>query len=285
MTDYSATDPLHNTETDIRLTRSEQFAIDLLRRFEPIVRYTRGERFFPMNVVQYVEQSSLWVQRPGEAASCIVPEGELTIEALSEPRKDGFEAMTFMQFIEPLNIAELARLQVERRRERKDPRDRFQAGRGRLARVGYGSRLVDALFSLTLLARGRVPGDTAAAASDTYEHLMEADPHYQYYGRVLRQHDWIVVQYWFFYPYNNWRSGFHGVNDHEADWEQMSLYLYETDDGEIQAGAGPLMLLTISTATICAATGMMTNSKKSVITRWCMRRRGHMPATSVPASI
>ena len=28
----------------------------------------------------------------------------------------------------------------------------FQAGRGRLARVGYGSRLLDAIFSLTLLA-------------------------------------------------------------------------------------------------------------------------------------
>jgi hypothetical protein len=36
-----------------------------------------------------------------------------------------------------------------------------------------------------------------------------------------------VCQYWLFFAYNNWRSGFHGVNDHESDWELVSVYLYE----------------------------------------------------------
>jgi hypothetical protein len=40
-----------------------------------------------------------------------------------------------------------------------------------------------------------------------------------------------VLQYLFFYTMNNWRSGFYGVNDHEADWEQAFIYLFEEADG------------------------------------------------------
>jgi hypothetical protein len=32
-----------------------------------------------------------------------------------------------------------------------------------------------------------------------------------------------------FYPFNNWRSGFFGVNDHEADWEMISIYCSEDE--------------------------------------------------------
>ena len=42
---------------------------------------------------------------------------------------------------------------------------------------------------------------------------------------MVRHGGWIVCQYWLFFAYNNWRSGFHGVNDHESDWELASLYL------------------------------------------------------------
>jgi hypothetical protein len=49
---------------------------------------------------------------------------------------------------------------------------------------------------------------------------------------VTRQSGWTVLQYWFCFCFNSWRSGFHGVNDHESDWEMVSLYLYE-DDGQL----------------------------------------------------
>jgi len=127
------------------------------------------------------------------------------------------------------------RLQMFRRhaRDRKESREAFRAGRGRLARVGYFSRFVDALYSIALLARGRVPGESAAAALETYEHIMAENEHYRYHGRVLRQDGWIVLQYWLFYPFNNWRSGFFGANDHEADWEKVFLYLSESEEGEV----------------------------------------------------
>lgn len=203
----------------------------LLRRFEPVIRYTRGERFFPMNVEPYVRECSLWVQRPDEEPECLVPEGALTLEKLAEPRSDGFGAVYFLKFIEPLNIRELTEYIL---RERWGPRaDAFHAGRGRLARVGYTSRFVDALFSLTLLARGRVPGDTAAAAAQLYRRLLRQHEHFCYYGRVYRTRSWTALQYWFFYPFNNWRSGFFGVNDHEADWEMITVYLYEAAPGRL----------------------------------------------------
>ncbi len=50
---------------------------------------------------------------------------------------------------------------------------------------------------------------------------MAENEHYRYHGRVLRQDGWVVLQYWLFYPFNDWRSGFFGANDHEADWEKV----------------------------------------------------------------
>jgi hypothetical protein len=206
----------------------------LLRRFEPVLRFTRGEQFFPMAVEPYVRESSLWLYRPGREPICLEPVGELTLEKLAEPRAGGFDAVYFLQFIEPLDITELAAYRLREGLARKDPRQVFHAGRGRLARVGYVARLIDALFSLTLLARGRVPGDTAAAAALAYQRITLENEHYCYYGRVLHENGWTVLQYWFFYPFNDWRTGFSGANDHEADWEMVCVYLYEAEPGDFQ---------------------------------------------------
>src|SRR5262249_15419706 len=74
------------------------------------------------------------------------------------------------------------------------------------------------------------PGATAAAAALQYVKLREQDGRFVYHGRVVRQSGWTVCQYWFFFAYNPWRSGFHGVNDHESDWEMITIYLYEDSD-------------------------------------------------------
>jgi hypothetical protein len=207
---------------------------ELLRRFEPVIRYTRGENFFPMDVKPYVEACSLWMQPPRKRPVCLIPEGELSLEKLSDPLTNGFGTVYFLKFIEPLNIPELATYAWQEGFKKKDPKDIFHAGPGRLARVGYASRIIDALFSLTLLTRGRVPGDTAVAAYLQYRRIMAENPCYRYYGRVYRQQSWIALQYWFFYPFNNWRTGFFGANDHEADWEMIYVYLSQKNDGIVQ---------------------------------------------------
>jgi hypothetical protein len=210
----------------------------LLRRFEPVIRSTTGDRFYPMDVEPYVRACSLWVQRPGEEAVCIVPGGELSLDRLSQQPRDEAGAVHFLKFTDAGDLGSASRggrLRLFRRRakDRKESKRAFRAGRGRLARVGYFSRFVDALYSIALLARGRVPGESAAAASVAYERIMAEREQYRYHGRVLRQDGWIVLQYWLFYPFNDWRSGFFGANDHEADWEKIFIYLSESESGEV----------------------------------------------------
>jgi len=210
-----------------------QDELTLLRRFEPVLRFTRGENFFPMDVALYVRNSSLWVQRPTEEPVLLVAQGALNLDQLAYPYPDEFGTVHYLKFAEPLGAAEMAAESLRQVNQPLSP-STFQAGRGRLARVGYLSRLIDALFSISLLARGRVPGDAAAAAMREYQKILAQCDQYTYHGRVVRQDHWLVLQYWFFYPFNNWRSGFFGANDHEADWEMICLYLSEdTESGEV----------------------------------------------------
>jgi hypothetical protein len=58
-----------------------------------------------------------------------------------------------------------------------------------------------------------------------YAEMSEAERQPVYYGRVVREQDWIVLQYHFFYTFNDWRLGANGINHHEGDWEMMAVYL------------------------------------------------------------
>ena len=91
--------------------------------------------------------------------------------------------------------------------------------------MGLFARLVDAGFNASLLLRGTVPGGTAAAAEIKYAHAQADAPRYVYYARVIRQGGWVVLHYLYFYWMNDWRSSFHGANDHEADLEQVFVVL------------------------------------------------------------
>ncbi len=204
---------------------------ELLRRYEPILRFTQGERFFPMSVEPYVRACTLWVQRPNEVPQQVMPADQLDLDTLAHPYPAEFGTIHYLRLVEPYAAAKSMLSNLRR----SETGDIFHAGMGRLARVGYGSRLIDALFSIALLARGRVPGDIAAAAELIYDQIRQEDNRYLYYGRVVREQGWVVLQYWFFYLFNNWRSNFFGANDHEADWEMCCIYLSENNDtGELK---------------------------------------------------
>ena len=203
--------------------------VDILRAFEPVVRYTHGEKFFPMDVEPYVEASSLWLHVPEGTDEEVVPEGQLTLDRLVERREAPFGSLFYLRFVHPLDLTESAAALAGERRLEREQGSEFKAGLGRLARGGLLPRLGDGLFSLSLLLRGTVPGATAAAAALKYDEIRKKDGRFVYQGRVVRQSGWTVCQYWFFFAYNPWRSGFHGVNDHESDWEMISVYLYEDE--------------------------------------------------------
>ncbi len=150
--------------------------------------------------------------------------GTVTLEVLGELRPPSQDHQHFLRFVDrPLEGRELARWLY------RDERPVFSA-RGRLARVGLAIRALDSIFELVSLLRGRVPGGTVAAAERSYQQIRRAKPDYPYYGRVVRRSGYIVLQYFYFYPMNDWRTTFHGVNDHEADWEQVFIFL--EDAGE-----------------------------------------------------
>jgi hypothetical protein len=122
------------------------------------------------------------------------------------------------------------RVAVAKWRVRSD-RPRFHNA-SRLSRLGVLSRGLDALIRASLIFRGRNATGTEAAAETQYRTRMRPD-HHPYCGRVVRESGYTVVQYWFFYAYNDWRSRVFGVNDHEADWEQVAVYL-AGQDGDLR---------------------------------------------------
>src|ERR671916_3022898 len=84
-------------------------AEELLRRFEPVIRFTRGEWFYPMDSEPYVESCSLWVARPGEDAVCVVPAGELTLDKLAQQPEDTTGAVHYLKIRDPKEDANRGR--------------------------------------------------------------------------------------------------------------------------------------------------------------------------------
>jgi hypothetical protein len=198
--------------------------LELLRRHEPILRFTNGELFLPMAAGDYVAACDLLSGPSIREATVVAPAGTLTLERLGAVGDPPLGHLQFLRFVpQPMSAVELARW-----RSRPD-RPRFSAP-GRLARVGLPARLVDAGLVASLLLRGRVPGGTAAAADRRYAAIREHAPGVSYHGRVVRSDGWIVLHYLFFYAMNDWRSTFDGANDHEADWEQCFIVLEELAD-------------------------------------------------------
>ena len=202
--------------------------LELLRRHEPLLNFTYGEMFFPMSAASYVEHADLLEGPTLREAKVAIPAGTLTLERLAAAGDPPPGQAQFLRFTpKPLGSIELARW-----RTRPD-RQHFSAP-GRLARVGLAARLVDAGLVLSLLARGRVPGGTAAAASVRYDAIRALDPTVVYHGRVIREDRWVILHYMFLYAMNDWRSTFEGANDHEADWEQCFVVLEQLDDGALR---------------------------------------------------
>jgi len=79
-----------------------------------------------------------------------------------------------------------------------------------------------------------------------YAEILEKEPEPLYYGRVLHETDqqgntWAILQYHFFYAFNDWRLAANGMNHHEGDWEMTAVYLRNNSPYAVlfsQHGAG-----------------------------------------------
>ncbi|NLI18795.1 MAG: hypothetical protein GX427_08300 [Actinomycetales bacterium] len=195
----------------------------LLRRFEPVLRLTAGEVFTPTSVERYVASAQLLLAAGTPYAQVLVERGGLDPAGLATLGREYADEPLSLRYVErPMSFSE------HRAWLRRGGRQRFRPI-SRAAAVGLLARFIAALMQLTLLVRGAVPGGWTAAAA---EQARAADPDRRctYYGRVSRDAGYVILQYWFLYPMNDWRSSFGGVNDHEADWEQITVYV--TDEPE-----------------------------------------------------
>jgi hypothetical protein len=199
----------------------------LARRFEPVLRYTRGELFFPMPVERYVEASALFRRSVGKKVpELVAPATTVDLSTLLSYASERGGVDLELHFVDkPLNRS------AYRRWRRRPDRARFSGG-SRFAMVGMFGRIIDSIMRLSLIIRGKVPGGFAAAAHIRFQESGPLAP--TYYVRAVRDAGYLILQYWFFYAMNDWRSTFAGVNDHEGDWEQITLFLTEPDEGEPQ---------------------------------------------------
>jgi hypothetical protein len=191
----------------------------LLRAHEPVVRFTAGELFLPTAAGPYVERCGLWAG-PADGRGppeLLVAPGGLTVDRLAELGRRHRDRSLQLRFVaEPPDRAAL-------RAWRREDRPRLRGG-GRFAAVGLFTRTVDSVRRVSLLLRGRVPGGLVAAAELAARAYLEPG-RCSYHGRVVRDGGYTVLQYWLFYAFNDWRSTYGGINDHEADWELVCVYL------------------------------------------------------------
>ena len=198
--------------------------LELLRRFEPVIRYTQGEMFFPYAVDAYLAQCSLWQRDKEGRQTLLLSPGNLDPDKLASYAFQSSGNELFLQYVEePLDPI------AYQRWFNSSDHPAFDSV-GRLARVGITGRLAETFFDFSLLLRGRVTGGTSSKAQLQYKQALAKDPRYVYYGRVVRDAGYTILHYLFFYAMNDWRSTFHGVNDHESDWEQIFVYLTEEED-------------------------------------------------------
>ena len=211
----------HHTDNDLAL----------LRRFEPVLCFNRGEQFYPMSADLYLTQASLWLHRPDADPEMLAPPGKLDDTILTK-RRDEIPGSVYY-----LRVAHAASLAEVRAFRHTSTLREFHTGPGRLVRVGLLARFLDLFFSLSLLLRGNTPGGLAVGAAQRYQTVEQGSGNHRgtwYHGRVVRQHGYIALQYYFFYAFNDWRSSFHGVNDHEGDWEMVTVYVAKDASGQIQ---------------------------------------------------
>jgi hypothetical protein len=292
--------------------------LELLEKYEPVLRFARSERFFPMAVEPYLEKCALFPSGPAGVAELITHLNEPLIDRIGRLNSEQY----YLRFMnDPLSDSDawvwwgIASV--------------FGIGAAAYffgptaAEIGLGISLVAALIIFMIASPIRlriIPAALAAAlflvlqvapiwfflkpnehlgiaieylvllpiylialfylfirtmkfildrvipegpglimdmlsqATEKiarecyrqYEKILEKHPQPVYYGRVIREQDaeknqWTVLQYHFFYAFNDWRLAANGMNHHEGDWEMTAVYLKNDEPYAVlfsQHGAG-----------------------------------------------
>jgi hypothetical protein len=243
---------------------------DLVRTYEPVLRFScdgegKEENFFPMAVEHYVSASRLC--RRGQGTLPEKPQLE-TLEAMSPlASRDFYLAYAAAEllshdptFSERLRHGGLALFSIDGDITPHLVVDSSEAfsfamqdagleGEGpvdpaSLSFSGPGGEVPTASFRIRDVPR--LPATIRDEALQRYAQHRDFDAHPPvYYYHVTANRGYLVIQYWFFYAYNDWGTSHGGVNDHEGDWESIFVFLQNEKPAYVAFSAhnGPPQLL------------------------------------------
>jgi hypothetical protein len=213
----------------------------LHEKYVPILHFARGECFYPMAVDDFARYCTLRVKGAG---STLVGQGQITPALLARAYQQ--PADLFLQSV-PASLADqnvAARWGSDVLKSLVDTSYRATRWREELASVAYRwfstkTQAATRLFwwndmVMSLLGTGKnstqdlprldLPPEIRQAAIENYARSQQPRPRYTYYHRTSRDGRYLCLQYWLFYGFNDWASGFGGMNDHEGDWEGLYLF-------------------------------------------------------------
>lgn len=220
-------------------------AESLHEKYVPILRFAKNERFYPMSVADFAAYCTL---RMKGSSTPLVDKGKVTPSLLARAHQE--DAGVYLQSV-PASVADqnvAARWSSELLSTLADVSSKAIHWQQELAKIAYRwfsaktqsatklfwwNGLVMSLLDAgkdtsTDLPRLALPSEIRQAAVENYQRSQPKRPNYTYYHRTVRDGQYLCLQYWFFYGYNDWATGFGGMNDHEGDWEGMYLF-FELD--------------------------------------------------------
>lgn len=213
----------------------------LHEKYVPVLNFAKGEQFFPMAVDDFTTYCTL---RARGDDSPLVGQEKVTPELLARAHRQRVDL--YLQSV-PASLADqnmASRWGRDVTRALVDLSSRSTNWQVELAKVAYrwfSAKTQEAtkLFwwndlVMSLVGAGRqakndlprldLPPQIRQAALENYRSSQPRRPNYTYYYRTTRDRQYLCLQYWFFYGYNDWATSYGGMNDHEGDWEGMYLF-------------------------------------------------------------
>jgi hypothetical protein len=210
----------------------------LVFKHEPILVFSQDEHFFPMPIQEYVQRCSLHTLE-AKGTTMIVPPGHLSFEELQ--REGLWEKLnTDDHFLAYITLGTPQEIEQALHRLLEEPSTlRSMAAvapvSAEAARLPFESAVKVVVrvlaeadvkfrreFWQSVLDLTEPLGRSQAVEERARQQYGENDaerPPYSYYYRVTQDKGYDVIQYWYFYAYNS------QLNDHEGDWESVTLYL------------------------------------------------------------
>lgn len=213
----------------------------LHEKYVPVLHFAKGEQFFPMDVKDFVDYCTLRQKGVGDP---VVRQGSVTPAVLQREYRNN--PLVYLQSV-PADLADqnvAAGWGKDVLKSLVDVSNKAANWQMELAKVAYRwfspkTQAATKLFwwndlVMNVMGQGKrssqdlprlnLPPEIRQAAVDNYQRSQPARPNYTYYYRTARDGDYLCLQYWFYYAFNDWATGYGGMNDHEGDWEGMYLF-------------------------------------------------------------